>query len=87
MTAGGAAIRMLPGIWLMGGISMALWASFAGGGFSNLDLRGAISLIAISWVPIYTCMAATYDGSLFALLVASTGLFLIWILPSMRQNS
>jgi hypothetical protein len=87
MTAGGAAIRMLPGIWLLGGISMALGASFGDGGFSNLDVRGAMSFIAISWVPIYTFMAATYDGSLFALLVVSTGLFLIWILPSMRQKS
>ena len=72
---------MLPGIWILGGICMAVGASFSGSGFADLGVRGAMLLIAISWVPIYTGMAATYDGSLFALLLASAGLFLAWILP------
>jgi hypothetical protein len=79
---GAIAIRMLLGIWLFGGIFMDLDASFSGGGFSRIGLLGSVFLIAISWVPIYTFIAATYDGSLGALLLATTGLFLAWILPS-----
>jgi len=65
---------------------MAVGFTFSGGGFVNLGLRGTVFLIAISWVPIYTFMAATYDGSLGALLLASAGLFLAWILPSSGLN-
>lgn len=86
LTAGATAIRMLGGVWLFGGICMAIGATFYGGGFANLGMRGMAFLIAISWVPIYTLMAATYDGSLGALLLASTGLFLAWILPSAGLN-
>jgi hypothetical protein len=81
LTVGATAIRMLGGIWLFGGICMAIGASFSGAGFANLGMRGMAFLIAICWTPIFTFMAATYDGSLFALLLASTGLFLAWILP------
>jgi low temperature requirement protein LtrA len=37
------------------------------------------SLLGI--IPIYTFMAATYDGSAAALLLVSIVLFLTWILP------
>jgi hypothetical protein len=37
------------------------------------------SLLGI--IPIYTFMAATYDGSLAALLLVSIVLFLTWTLP------
>ena len=82
MTIGATAIRMLGGIWLFGGFLMTVSFTFSGGGIANLGVLGSILLIAFSWVPIYTGMAATYDGSLFALLLASAGLFLVWILPS-----
>ena len=81
VTRGAVAIRMLLGIWLFGGFCMIVGASFSGGGFVGSGLPATMLLIAISWVPIYTGMAATYDGSLFALLLASAGLFLAWILP------
>ena len=49
-------------------------------------LRATMLLIAVSWVPIYTGMAATYDGSLFALLLASFVLFLSWVPPLNGQE-
>ena len=82
MTIGASALRMLGGIWLFGGFLMTVSFTFSGGGFAKLGVLSSILLIAFSWVPIYTGMAATYDGSLFALLLASAGLFLVWILPS-----
>jgi hypothetical protein len=81
VTPGAAAIRMLLGVWLFGGACMIVGASFSGGGFVGPGVRGTLLLVAVSWVPVYTWMAATYDGSLFALLIASGGLFLAWILP------
>jgi len=81
LTVRATAIRMLAGIWLSGGIWMLIGASFSGGGFMSLDVRGALFLTAISWIPLYTFIAATYDGSLGALVLASVGLFLAWILP------
>jgi hypothetical protein len=72
---------MLAGIWLSGGICMLIGASFSSGGFMGPDVRGVLFLTAISWIPLYTFIAATYDGSLGALVLASVGLFLAWVLP------
>jgi hypothetical protein len=82
ITRGAAAIRMLFGIWLLGGLCMSIGATFSGGGFAGPDgLRGAVFVIAMSLLPVYTFAMATYDGSLGALLVVSLVLFLGWIVP------
>jgi hypothetical protein len=66
------AIPMLVGVWLLGGLSMTIAATFGGGGFVGPEgLRGAFVVIALSLVPIYTFIMATYDGSLGALMLVT----------------
>ena len=85
ITAKASAIRMLLGIWLPGGLCMAIAASFSGGGFVGPDgLRGAVSVIGLSLLPIYTFIMATYDGSLGALLLVTAVLLIVWLLPLKR---
>jgi hypothetical protein len=81
--------RMLVGVWLLGGVFMMISATIAGGGFSGPDgFKGGLIAIAMSLIPIYTFIMATYDGSLFALLLISMALFLVWVLPmSMGQRN
>jgi len=68
---------MLVGIWLLGGLCMTIGATFAGGGFAAPNgMRGSLFAIAFSLLPLFTCAMATYDGSLFGLLVASLILFI-----------
>lgn len=72
ITLRAAALRMLLGIWLLGGLCMMMSATFAGGGFAGSEgPTGALLLVASSLFPVFTCMMATYDGSLGALLVVS----------------
>jgi hypothetical protein len=68
---------MLLGIWVLGGVFMTIGASFSGGGFAN-GISSGLVIVAMSLVPVYTFIMATYDGSLFALLLISFVLFLAW---------
>ena len=55
MTASATKIRMLAGVWLLGGAFMLIGASFAGGRFSGADgFRSALIFLAMSWPPMYT---------------------------------
>ena len=86
MTVGGTAIRMLAGVWLLGGAFMVIGFSFSGGGFLGPDgFLGGLKLIAISLLPLFTFMMATYDGSLGALLVVSLILLSVWIVGLARN--
>jgi hypothetical protein len=88
MTAKAAAIRMLLGIWLLGGLCMVVGASFSGGGFAGPDgIRGAVKIIGMSLLPTYTFIIATYDGSLGALLLITAILLIAWLLPLTRLKA
>jgi len=77
-----AALAMLAGVWLLGGLCMTIGASFSGGGFVGPGgLRGAFFVIAMSLLPIYTFIMSTYDGSLGALLLVTIVLLLASVLP------
>lgn len=79
--AGRIGLPMVAGIWLLGGLFMAISASFSGGGFVGPDgYRGAAFVVLLSLVPIYTFMLAAYDGSLFALVLVTGISLLVWIL-------
>lgn len=70
---------MLLGVWLTGGVFMSLAATAQGGGFARPDgVRGAMLVIAMSILPPYTFIMATYDGSLFALLAVTIGVLFFW---------
>ena len=58
----------LVGIWLFGGLAMTTSATFSGGGFATPDGWKGVLLGAI---PPFNLMMASYDGSLFALLVTT----------------
>ena len=74
---------MLLGAWLTGGLFMMISATAAGGGFVGPNgIAGTLLVLLLSLFPIYTCVMATYDGSLFALLAATLGPFLIWCVQS-----
>lgn len=81
-SAGATAVGMVVGIWMLGGICMAVGASFSGGGFVGPEgLRGALLVVLMSLLPIYTFIMATYDGSLGALLLVTVILLLAAVLP------
>jgi hypothetical protein len=88
MTTSAVAIRMLPGIWLLGGLCMSIGASFSAGGFVGPEgIRGAAIVIGMSLLPIYTFMMATYDGSLLALLLVTAILSIAALLPLTRLKA
>src|SRR5271163_4059076 len=62
-----AAIFMLLGVLFLGLLAMAIGATFLGAGFRNVSLGMLIALLVESLIPIYAFIAATYDGSLYAL--------------------
>ena len=65
-------VAMMTGVWLLGGIFMMISATFSGGGFSQFSLGVLLWTIA-TIIPVATCMMATYDGSLLALLIVTIG--------------
>jgi hypothetical protein len=70
-------LAMVSGVWLTGGLFIMLSATLGGGGFASAPAF-SILLVFGSVIPILTCMLATYDGSLLALLVVTSVALLIW---------
>jgi hypothetical protein len=71
------------GVWLFGGLFMAIGASFSGGGFASPQgLAGVAEVLLLSVMPPYTFIMATYDGSLFALLAISFGALVVWLVSA-----
>jgi hypothetical protein len=69
--------QFLLGIWVTGGLLMSLgWMLSTPSPLHSLAVSSVLGII-----PIYTFMAAAYDGSLAALLLVSIVLLLAWILP------
>jgi hypothetical protein len=78
---------MLVGVWLFGGLFMAVGASFSGAGFASPGgARDVLFVLLLSLFPMYTFIMATYDGSLFALLLVTVAAFLIWILQRSKLS-
>lgn len=71
-------ISMVIGVWLTGGLFIMLCATVEGAGFATAGLFPSILLVIGSVIPILTCMLATYDGSLGALLIITAAAMLIW---------
>jgi hypothetical protein len=64
---------MILGMWCGGGIAIMLASSFAGAAFASADAWRSSMVISLATVifPPFTAMLATYDGSLFALLIGT----------------
>lgn len=62
-----AAIYMFVGVWLLGSTAMLLGSTFQGAGlYGGVE---SLLMVPMGLFPPYTCIMATYDGSLFALLL------------------
>jgi hypothetical protein len=67
--------QFLLGIWVTGGLLMSLgWMLSRGSPLYSLAVSSVLGII-----PVYSLMAATYDGSLAALLLVSVVLLLAWM--------
>ena len=73
-------LSLMLGVWFLGGFFMAVGASFSGGGFAGPGgfKVGVISTL-LGFLPPATCDMATYDGSLGALILATSAAVLIWV--------
>ena len=83
------AIFMLAGLWLLGTTAIMVGMTFLGAGLRNVGFVGALGSVLMGAIPIYTFIAATYDGSLIALFIASVMMPILhviferdrWIIP------
>lgn len=66
------------GVWLMGGFFIMLNATVGGAGFATSGVFTSVVIVIGSVIPILTCMLATYDGSLLALMIVSAAALLVW---------
>ncbi|HEY2468405.1 MAG TPA: hypothetical protein VGI45_11300 [Terracidiphilus sp.] len=71
-------LAMIGGVWLTGGLFIMLCATVDGAGFASAGFVLSVLLLIGSAIPILTCMLATYDGSLGALLIITAVATVIW---------
>ena len=72
---GGA--TMLLGMWMTGGLFMTIAAMASGSGFVGASGVWRLVIITLSVIPIVTFILATFDGSVFPLLVVTLGALLL----------
>ncbi len=80
-----AAPWMLLGVWLLGGLFMQVAASFSGGGFATGALSDLSVLLLLCFFPPATFMMATYDGSLFGLLLVTVLAVVVWVVEATHR--
>jgi hypothetical protein len=81
------ALPMLIGLWTCGGLFMTVGASSSGGGFAGPSgLRETVLVMLMSFFPPITFMMATYDGTLFALLLATVAPLVVWLFLRGKQD-
>lgn len=80
-----AAPWMLLGVWLLGGFFMQVGASFSGGGFAAGALSDLTVLLLLCFFPPATFIMATYDGSLFGLLLVTLLAVVAWVVEATRR--
>lgn len=80
-----AAIFMLMGTVFLGTLAMTIGATIRGAGFLEHPGATLLGVMLGTIIPIYAFIAATYDGSLYALILVSILMPLIHLLFE-RQN-
>jgi hypothetical protein len=89
-----AAIFMVLGVIFLGTLAMAIGATIRGAGFLEHPISTLLGVLLGTIIPIYAFIAATYNGSLYALVFISILMPLIhlvferqdWIIPPKRQT-
>jgi hypothetical protein len=84
-----AAIFMLLGVVFLGMLAMTIGSTIVGAGFHHHPGEAVLAVLMGTLIPIYAFIAATYDGSLYALIFVSILMPLIhivferrhWIIP------
>lgn len=76
---------MLLGVIFLGTLAMTIGATLRGAGFSVHPISTLLGVLLGTVIPIYAFVAATYDGSLYALVLVSV-LMPILHLVIERQN-
>jgi hypothetical protein len=87
-----AAIFMVLGVIFLGTLATAIGATIRGAGFSEHPGSTLLGVLLGTVIPVYAFIAATYDGSLYALILASILMPLIhlvferknWVIPPKR---
>jgi hypothetical protein len=74
------------GIWLVGPAAMFVSATATGGGFATENWLVPL-LVLMALFPISTYAMGTYDGTLFAVLLGTFALCLLFLYRVMRQQS
>jgi hypothetical protein len=84
-----AAIFMVLGVVFLGTLAMTIGATMQGAGFWQHPVSSLLGVLLGTAIPIYAFIAATYDGSLFALTFVSVLMPIVhlvferrnWIIP------
>jgi len=66
-----AAIFMVLGVIFLGTLAMTIGAAILGAGFRGDAVSTLLAVLLRTAIPIYAFIGATYDGSLYALIVVS----------------
>ena len=70
---------MVLGVWVTGGLFIALAATASGAGFAGPHgIRDSLLMVVSSVIPGVTFIFAAYDGSFLALLAVTVGALLVW---------
>src|SRR6267154_1825885 len=89
-----AAIFMSLGVVFLGTLAMTLGATILSAGFREDPVSTLLAVLLGTAIPIYSFIAATYDGSLYALIFVSVLMPLIhlvlerqnWIIPPKKTT-
>jgi hypothetical protein len=90
-----AAIFMVLGVVFLGTLAMTIGATIRGAGFWGHPTSSLLGVLLGTVVPIYAFIAATYDGSLYALILVSILMPLVhlvferqnWIIPPKKTQN
>lgn len=90
-----AAIFMILGVVFLGTLAMSVGATIRGGGFLEHPGATLLGVLLGTLIPIYAFIAATYDGSLYALISVSILMPLLhlvferqnWVLPPKKEKA
>ena len=85
ITKPSAAVFMVLGVVFLGTLAMAIGATIRGAGFLEHTGSTLLDVLLGTLLPIYAYIAATYDGSLYALILVSI-LMPLFHLVFERQN-
>ena len=84
-----AAVFMLLGVLFLGSLAMTIGSTMLGAGFRQHPGEALLAVLLGTFIPIYAFIEATYDGSLYALILVVALMPLIhlvferhhWIIP------